>query len=173
MKLNTRFLAVTGIIILAAFSRLIPHLPNFTAVSAAALFGAAFYNKKYTALLVPVIILFITDAIIGFYPGMGWVYANFILVAVIGLLMLQKMTVTRVIGASLLASVSFYALTNFGMWIAGTLYPHTFSGLVDCYVAAIPFSRYETMGTLFYSAVMFGSYYLAQRRFPVLVKSNA
>lgn len=173
MKLNTRFLTVTGIIILAALSRLIPHLPNFTAVSAAALFGAAYYNKKYTALLVPIAILFITDAIIGFYPGMGWVYASFIMVAIIGLFMLQKMSVTRVIGASLLASVSFYLFTNFGVWMAGTMYPHTAAGLVDCYIAAIPFSRYEVLGTLFYSAVMFGGYYLAQRRFPVLVKSRA
>lgn len=173
MKLNARFLTVTVFIVLASLSRLIPHLPNFTAVSAVALFGAAYYDKKITAFLVPVTVLLLTDAIIGFYSGMVWVYSAFIVVALIGLALRNNVTVTRLIAASLLSSLSFYILTNLGVWMSTAMYPHTFSGLTECYIAAIPFSRYEVMGTLFYSSLLFGVYYFAQKRFPVLVKANA
>ena len=173
MKLNAHFLTVSVIIILASLSRLIPHIPDFTAVSATALFGAACYHKKITAFLVPVIILFLTDAFLGFYQGMAWVYGAFMLVVVIGRMLHKKLTFTRIIAASLVSSLTFYLVTNLGVWLSGTLYPHTASGLSACYVAALPFLRNETLGTLFYSVVLFGAYYMAQRSIPALVKSKA
>jgi len=160
-------------IILAALSRLIPHVPNFTAISAIALFGAAYYDKKITAFLVPITILFVTDAILGFYPGMEWVYGNFILVTLIGFMLHKKTTISLVIIASLLSSLCFYLVTDFGTWIGTNLYPHTFNGLIECYVAAIPFTRYEVLGTLFYSAVLFGCYSLVQKMVPALNTSRA
>jgi len=172
MKLNKQFFVITAFIIIASLSRLVPHLPNFTAISAIALFGAAYYDKKITALLVPITILFITDAILGFYQGMAWIYGTFIIVALIGFMLRKNTSVPRVIFASILSSICFYLLTDFGTWIGTNMYPHTFNGLIECYIAAIPFSRYEAIGTLFYSGVLFGSYYFAQRRFPVLAKSK-
>lgn len=169
MKLNKRFLAITFMILLASLSRLIPHLPNFTAVSAMALFGVAYYDKRITAFLVPLTILLITDAILGFYSGMEWIYGNFILVTLIGFILRKNVTVPRIITASILSSLCFYLVTDFGTWIGSEgLYPHTFNGLIACYIAAIPFSTYEAMGTLFYSGILFGGYYFAQKRIPAL-----
>ena len=48
-KNDEKLLLVVGIIVLAAFSRIIPHYPNFTPLCAIALFGAK-YLKIYTLL---------------------------------------------------------------------------------------------------------------------------
>jgi hypothetical protein len=172
MKSNSRFFIISALIILGAFSRLIPHLPNFTCISALALFGAATYHKKILGFLIPLTALFITDCILGFYPGMLWIYGTFALVTIIGFGLRNNLTVTKVIGASLLSSLSFFIITDFGTWISTTLYAHTPQGLLDCYIAAIPFTRYEVLGTLFYSAVLFGGFYLVQRKTPISIKSD-
>ena len=37
--------------------------------------------------------------------------------------------------------VSFFLLSNFAVWAFGTMYPHNWSGLIQCYTMAIPFFR--------------------------------
>ena len=51
-------------------------------------------------------------------------------------------------GYGLGASLWFYFYTNFGVWLIGSLYPHTFSGLVSCYVMGLPFLRLQAMSNL-------------------------
>lgn len=172
MKSNSRFFIISALIILGAFSRLIPHLPNVTCISALALFGAATYHKKILGFLIPLTALFITDCIIGFYPGMLWVYGAFALVTLIGFGLRSNLSTTKLVGASLLSSLSFFIITNFGTWFSGTMYAHTPQGLMDCYAAGLLFARNEALGTLFYSAVLFGGFYLVQRKTPISVKSD-
>ena len=50
------------------------------------------------------------------------------------------------------------------MWATQSLYPATWSGLLDCYVRAIPFFRSMLLGDLFFMAVLFGSYAVSIRR---------
>ena len=65
--------------------------------------------------------------------------------------------------------VLFYVLTNFGMWIAApSMYAHTFNGLLECYVAAIPFFRNTLLGDLGYVAVLFGLFALVEKLVPSL-----
>ena len=59
-------------------------------------------------------------------------------------------------------------LTNFGVWLIGGLYPRAWAGLVDCFVAAIPFFRNTLMSDLLYSALLFGGLALAEKRWPFL-----
>ena len=47
----------------------------------------------------------------------------------------------RVLGSSLLASVSFFAVSNFTVWAEWGMYPKTWGGLGSCYLAALPFFR--------------------------------
>jgi hypothetical protein len=172
MKLNPRFLAITLLIILAVVSRIVPHIPNFTAMSAVALFGAAQYDKKITAFLVPLTALLVSDALLGgFYQGMEWVYGTFALIVIIGFTLRNKITVPRVIALSLVSSISMYVISDFGVWL-GTMYAHTWQGFVACYVAALPFFRNELLGDLFYSGLLFGTFYLAQLKFPTLLKQR-
>jgi hypothetical protein len=73
-----------------------------------------------------------------------------------------------VAAATLCGSVSFFLITNFGVWAAGAMYPRTGAGLAACFVAALPFFRETLLGDLAYSAILFGSYAWLQHRRPAL-----
>jgi len=170
MKVDTRFLIITGLILLAILTRLVPHMPNFTAASAVALFGAACYDKKIMAFLVPLIAVFISDLLLGgLYKGVEWVYASYIVIAALGFILRNKITATRVILLSAVSSLAIYIISDFGVWL-GTLYPHTWQGFAACYIAAIPFLRNWLLGDLFYGGLLFGAFYIAQLKFPKLLK---
>ena len=171
-KLAPRFWVLTGMILFAAFTRLIPHPPNFTAVGAIALFGGAYFSKKSLAFAVPVIAMFLTDLIIGLHPGMYAVYLSFILIVMIGMQLKDRIKLGNVFLASVCASVLFFIITNFAQWLSFPLYSKDFAGLVECYVAAIPFFGYTILGDLFFAGVMFGSYELIKAKFSQLAASK-
>ncbi len=153
------------LIIFAAFSRLIPHAPNFTPVISIALFGGAYLKKQY-AFAVPVAALFLSDAVIGFYglTSMAFVYGTVILIAALGLTLVNKISTGRVLALSLIGSIVFFVVTNFSVWLLPySIYPKTYAGLVECYVAAIPFFGNTVLSTLVFSAVMFGAYEGAEK----------
>ncbi len=165
------------LILFAALSRLIPHPPNFTAVGAIALFAGAKLTDQRLAFIIPIAALWLSDLLInntiyasyynGFVfltEGFGYIAAGMILIVIIGQLMLRRMTVKRLLFGTVLASLSFFLITNFGVW-SGTHspYPANFQGLMLCYEAAIPFFRNEFAGTLLYSGVLFGLFEVAMR----------
>ena len=61
---RTRFWTLTGIVLLAAVSRLAPHPENVTPVFALALFGAATYRGRIAAVLVPLAVLLVSDVLL-------------------------------------------------------------------------------------------------------------
>ncbi|MDE2026737.1 MAG: hypothetical protein KGJ07_09700, partial [Patescibacteria group bacterium] len=71
-------------ILIDAVFRLIPHVPNFAPITAMALFGGVYLNKKY-ALMVPLIAMLISDIFLGFHATMPFVYASFLIIGLIGL----------------------------------------------------------------------------------------
>ena len=153
------------LILFAAFSRLIPHAPNFTPVISLALFAGAYLHKRF-AFLVPLAAMLMSDLIVGFYSPitMASVYLSLLLVVALGIGMNNKVSVIKIGGFSLIGAVLFFMLTNFGVWvIPNSMYPRTFAGLVDCYVMAIPFFGNTVYSALIYSAVMFGVYEAAER----------
>jgi hypothetical protein len=166
--ISPRFLVLCAMITAAAFTRLIPHLPNFTAIGAMALFGGAYFTNKKLAFAVPLIAMFLTDLILGFHSTIVAVYLAFALMVVIGMTIIRKKKVSNIILASVVASVLFFIITNFAFWITGVLYPVTFAGLAECYIAALPFFGYNLLGNLFYAGVMFGLFELVKMKFPQL-----
>ena len=58
-------------------------------------------------------------------------------------------------GVTFLASVQFFIITNLGVWMMMPLYPHTTAGLLQCYLAAIPFFQYTLIGDLVFTPVLF------------------
>lgn len=42
------------------------------------------------------------------------------------------------------------------------IYSHDAAGLLSCYIAALPFLFYEVCGTLFYSSLLFGAFWLVE-----------
>jgi len=172
-NLTPRFLVLAGMILIAAFTRLIPHPPNFTAIGAMALFGGAYFSRKSLAFAVPLTAMFLSDIVIGFHPGMYAVYLSFILIVMIGMTLREKKKVINIFLASVSASVLFFIITNFALWVTGNLYPKTAVGLAACFTAAIPFFHYTLLGDLFFVGVLFGAFELAKIKFPQLEKVKA
>lgn len=166
------FITAVLLILFAALSRLIPHPMNFAPITAIALFSGVYLDRKY-AFIIPISAMLISDAFIGFYDGMIWVYGTFVLIALIGIWLGKKinsktsiMKAVFVFGTTLVSSVIFFLITNFGVWISGMLYEMNWNGLVQCYVMAIPFFRNTLAGDLFYVTVMFGLYALIRKLVP-------
>lgn len=183
-KINIRIGILSLIVLLAAFSRLIPHPPNFTTIGAMSLFGAAYFSRKYLAFVVPIVAMWLSDLLLNnviygqyfdhfvwFYNGFYWTYAAFIFIGFIGFGLLKKVRPANLLIASLSASVIFFLVSNFGVWASGTMYPNTFSGLINCYAAGLPFFKNTLMGDLAYSGALFGIFELAQYKVPGLRNS--
>ena len=170
IKITPRITFIISVILFGAIMRLIPHWPNFTPIAAMALFGGAYFKKKHLALLVPLLAMFVSDLILGLHQWMIAVYISFALVVGIGILLRSRIKVGTVLLASLSSSLLFFILTNFAMWVGSPFYPQNIGGLIECYVAAIPFLNNGLLGDLFYSTIFFGGFYLAQLRFPVLAR---
>jgi len=147
------------IIAIAVGLRLLPHPPNFAPIGAMALFGGAYLNKKY-ALIIPLIAMFISDIFLGFHSTMLYVYGSFLLIGAMGIWLGQRKSIHTIIGVSFVSSLMFFVITNFGVWFVGGLYPKTLSGLIDCYIYAMPFFRNTIIGDFVYTGIFFGSYEL-------------
>ena len=132
---------------IAILSRLIPHPPNFTPITAIALFSTIHFKNKILTYLIPIIGLFISDLILGLSMVNLFVYLSFIAITFIGF-KFQKINNYSI----LLSSTTFFIVSNFGVWILG--YPKTIEGLILCYYMALPFFVYTIMGDLFYSYAM-------------------
>lgn len=191
-KISSKFGVITLMILLAAFSRVIPHPYNFTPLVAMALFGGAMFDGKWKAYLIPLAAYLISDLFFfaigqpGFY-GLTqlFVYGAMILVTALGTTM-GKPRVIKVLGYSLGGSAIFWIISNFGVWAAnylaaGTSIHETGLTLGVTYLRALPFyNMYSNqlffgafLGDLFYSGLLFGIYALAQKNIPVLRYNKA
>jgi hypothetical protein len=166
---NPRLGTLTVLILAAAATRLLPHPPNLTSVTALALFGGAYFSKRWLAFVVPLLALLGSDLILGFYPHMEIQYLSFALIICIGFALQRRRSVARIAAAALISSVTFFVITNLGVWAFSTIYPRTLSGLLACYVAAIPFFRNTLLGDATYTALLFGGFHLLEQRFVALI----
>lgn len=185
MKNKLSYLILPGLILIAAFSRIIPHPVNVTPIAAIGLLGAAYFNRKIVAYLVPLAALFISDLVVNntilasyyghftiFYPGALFVYGGFTLIALLGFVLLKKVKLSNVILASILSSGIFFLVSNLGTFFTGMMYPHTWAGLVMCYTAALPYFANTILGDLFFVGVLFGGFELIKMGVPTLAKKH-
>lgn len=166
--MNARALTLIAMILVASWTRLIPHPWNFTAIAAMALFGGAHFSSRWQAYAVTFGSLLLTDLVLGFHSTMIWVYAAFALTIVIGQVFAKEGGVARVAGSALAASFLFFIITNFGVWASMDMYTKDLQGLSQCYIMALPFLQNQILGDLFYSGVLFGGYALLARKYPAL-----
>jgi hypothetical protein len=157
---------------------LIPHPPNIAPLGALALFGAAFFDRKLLALLLPLLGLWISNVILNntiyaeyfpsfvlFSKSFSWVAFSLIIISLVGQWMLRKKTLSNLFLASLSASVIFFLVSNLGVWlnVPASTYPKNLAGLLMCYEMAIPFLWNTIAGDLIYTTAFFGGYYLVRR----------
>jgi hypothetical protein len=155
------------LIVAAGISRLIPHPMNFAPITAIALFGGMYFDRRFAPIL-PLAALLISDYFLGMYEGIMWVYGSFLLVVAIGMMARSHKSVPVIAGSTLTGSLLFFIITNFGVWQSGVLYPLTWDGFVACYVAALPFFRNAVLGDIFYVTVLFGAFEFGLKYVPQL-----
>jgi hypothetical protein len=184
-KIYLRYSVLCTMILLAALSRIIPHMPNFSPLGAIGLLGAAYFSEKWEAFLIPISATWLSDLFINnvvyaqyypqftwFYQGFCWQYGGYLLITLAGIFIFGKINLQRVAIGALASTAIFFLVSNFGCWIGSTTYPQNLGGLMTCYAAGIPFLKGTLFGDLFYSGVLFGAFALAQKQFPVLRLSN-
>jgi hypothetical protein len=150
-------------VIFAVLARMpfMPHPWGFTPVAAALLYFGARGSRRQ--LWVPFGLMITSDVLLNkfvyAYP-LGWdqpvVWAWYAAILLLGTQLHENSGWLRVAGAALASSVSFFILSDLAVWAFGTMYPKTWSGLVSCYVAALPFFRRGLAGDMLFTAVMFG-----------------
>jgi len=184
-KIKLRFSVMTLMILLAAMSRLLPHPPNFAPIGGMALFGAAYFSKRFWAFLVPIVSMWLSDLVLNnvvyaqyfdrfvwLYDGALFTYGAFAIIVCFGMFALKKIRLPNIIASAFGASVIFFIVSNFGVWFSGTMYSKDFAGLMTCYTAGIPFFKNTIASDLIYSALLFGAFELSTRRFPALRLQN-
>ena len=149
------FLALSGIIFLAAMSRMIPHPWNFTAIGAMALLSGSQFKDLRIAMVLPLASLFLSDLALGYHPTWTYTYLAVGIVSLVGRGLILNNRYFEVLGASLVSSVIFYLISNFGVWASGGLYSANLNGLVECMIAGVPFFGGQIAGDLMYSLGLF------------------
>jgi uncharacterized membrane protein len=137
-----------------------------------ALFGGAYFSDRRVAFLVPFLALLLSDIFLGLHDTMVYVYAGFALTVVIGFWIRKNMNIGRIALAVVGSSVLFFIISNFGAWFTSGLYPMTIDGLMQAYVAAIPFFQNSLLGNVVFTALLFGGFAALQRNVPVLAENN-
>jgi hypothetical protein len=159
------------LLLVAVLSRVMPHAGwmNFTAVGGALLYFGA--RRSWREMLAPLAVLVATDyylTVYAYHYSFRWewyamTWAWYAAAMALGQILLRsRTTVLRAGAAALLGPTSFFALSNYAVWIGGGMYPRTLGGLGACYVAALPFYRNDLISTAVVVGVAFGA--------PVLVR---
>lgn len=159
--------------ILALFLRILPHPANVAPIGALALF-IGIYGTRRWLLSAPLAVMFLSDIFIGFYDWktMLVVYLSFLAYITIGRVVKSNKSAFTIIGGTFTGALLFYLTTNFAVWYFSGMYQHTFQGLILCYQMALPFFRNSLVGDLFYVSVFVGSYELALKTFPILLRKT-
>ena len=148
------------LIIFGFIMRLIPHVPNMAPIAAIALFSGCYLNRKISP-WVPLVIMIITDLIIGMHEVVLFTWGCFILIGFIGMRLKERKSPLRIFGFTVGSALLFFLVTNFGVWMVW--YPKTLAGFTDCYIKALPFFRNTMIGNCLFAFVLFGGYELARK----------
>tara|TARA_B100000029_G_C17270234_1_gene849549 strand:+ start:43 stop:612 length:570 start_codon:yes stop_codon:yes gene_type:complete len=176
---NTKqFGIITILIVLATLSRLIDHPANFVPISAMILFGAAHFEKKWQVFLIPFGATLLSDMWLS--PGFINIgaYISYGLILLFGIkLYSRKISASNMLSGAIGSGLIFFIVSNFMVWMMDPIYMNvskTSSSLVACYIDGLLFHRGTSfflntlISNLFYSTILFGSYYALQTKFEVL-----
>jgi hypothetical protein len=188
--INPRFVTIILMILTLATIRYmnIAHqniFSEYSPIGAICIFGAAYFDNRWKAIIFPIVILFISDLIINlfFYNGQygimqsNWIlyYLIFAMIVLISRQILQKINFKNVLLASFATAIGHWVLSDSLVFIGGgvdisTMLPLTrdWAGYLQCIMQGLPFAKNFLVGTLVYSAVMFGAFELLQMKFPRL-----
>ena len=158
------------VVLVAVLTRFIPHMPNFSPVFAALLFGSAHLRRR-DAIWYPLALLATSDVVLTtvvYRMRMGWgqsiAWLGFAAVTLIGYWLRKHESPVRIGVAAVAGPTAFFIISNFGVWLGWRMYPATWDGLITCYLAALPFYRNSLVSSVAYTALLFGANYIYQRK---------
>ena len=131
--------------------RVVPHPPNFTPILAGALTAPYLFRDKLIGILVILLAMFISDIFLGFHIYQIVIYLCLISIS---LFAPSKNKFLYFGCGAILASVWFFLVTNFAVWLAWDFYPKTIEGLIQCYTLAIPFFTNTLTSTVFFTVIL-------------------
>ncbi len=145
-----RNLAVAAILIfVAVLFRFAPHPMNFTPVLAMALLSGRWFKSSW-GLAVPLLAMVLSDAVLGFSEISAFVYLSMSAAFVIGWVFNRGSYGSLTLQA-FLSSVLFFVISNAGVWWTSGMYSLSFQGLINSYVAAIPFFHNTLLSTVMFA----------------------
>lgn len=154
-------------------------VPNFKPVAAIALFTAFWFRSYWVAGLSLLLVMLVSNTGLDRCPwqvSVG-VFTGLAVAALLGHRLKQRVgsietvsakpfySASQLFGAALLMSLSFFVISNFAVWAMGQWYPFTLSGLVHCFLAAVPFLKYTVCGDLFFASTIFCAWFILELAF--------
>lgn len=133
--------------------RLIPHLPNFAPIGAIAITAGMMF-RWHKAIWIPLSIMIVSDLVIGLYQGFIWTWLSVAILPLAGVILRRLPLIWRIPTGALSASLLFFIVSNFGVWVSSGMYSHTLVGLIDCYVMALPFLRATMLSDLVFTSLL-------------------
>jgi hypothetical protein len=147
----------------------------YTPVGAICLFAGAYFNRKWWAYILPLVLLFVSDLVINgyIYEGKygliydGWYYTYAVMAGIIliGSFLFRKVSVKNILVSSVASTLLFWLVLDFVVWAGGGLNIITglplsrdFAGLIQCYAQGMPFAKNFFLGTAVYGTFLFGIY---------------
>ena len=157
---------------------------NFSPMMALCLFAGAHFGRRELACLCPLIVMLVSDTLIGlisgsmnnaFYSNTPIVYGSLVAGTSIGFLLRGERTAWRIGGSALAAQILFFLLTNLGVWATTRMYTSDFTGLIACYTAALPFFRNSLFALAVFTPIAFSQWALLPtlKLVPVTVGSDS
>ena len=144
------YLKITiGIFLALAVTRFIPHPPNFTSLIALSLYIPIFFGILYLPALL--LCFVITDFFIGFHSVLFFTWGSVIFISLLSKYFAS--TILSRLAGGIIGAILFFIITNFGVWTSG-YYGYTLSGLMSCYILALPFFGNTIISTIFYSMII-------------------
>jgi hypothetical protein len=158
--------ALTVLTSIAAVAlRLVPGIPNIYAVGALGLYAGA-RLPLWIAWAPSMAVMAVTDLYLWKFQARSpydlWVYGSFLVYVLLGRLLVGSRSLWRIVAVTLIGSLQFFLITNFGVWCNSfgfptPMYPQTLAGLIECYTMGLPFLKYTLIGDFTCTAAVFAA----------------
>lgn len=155
-------LMIAAIFLLAFLERVFWDLgPNTELITLLMLLSASYLGKKQS-FWITLLIVALTDILIGNTNIFIFTWSGFLIPALIAGEVFLKISTEGIkkVGLGTISGVGanlfFYFWTNFGVWLLGSMYPKTLIGLTASYINALPFLKMQLISTLIFVPIGFG-----------------
>src|SRR2546428_9287377 len=180
MNTKPRIFALLSFIALALLSRIyLFQSHGFAPIDAIASFSGAYLGRQWLGLNSPLLAVWISEQIVNlqfyhkivpFYEGFYWQYGTYVLIVILASIIVKKPKVLNIAGCGIISALLFFVISNFGVWVGGTMYPMNLTGLTTCYIAGLPYLNTSVLASFLYCTMLFCGFELLTYRFPALAK---